>query len=132
MRVTRYNAKDCTVMVNGVYITQLGEDMVSFSKEEAYFEPVVGAQGDIVKSEINNSIHTLTITIQSTSPQKEMLLGLLGSEKTFPVWVTNKAMGERFGGSMAAIQEAPEISRGAEAEDMEFTFCVFDGVVETI
>lgn len=132
MVVTRYNANDCTITVNGVYITQLGEDMVSFSKEEAYFEPIVGAQGDIVKSEINNSIHTLTITIQSTSPQKEMLLGLLGTQENFPVWVTNKTLGERFGGSMAAIQEAPEISRGAEAEDMEFTICVFDGVVESI
>mgnify|MGYP001345908908 CR=1 FL=1 len=131
MNVTRYNAKDCTITVDGVFITQLGEDMVSFEKEEAYFEPVVGAQGDIVKSEINNTIYTLTLTIQPTSPQKEFLLGKLGSTETFPVWVVNKAMGERFGGSMAAIQEMPEIARGAEAEDMEFTFCVFDGVVET-
>lgn len=131
MNVTRYNAKDCTITVDGVFITQLGEDMVSFEKEEAYFEPVVGAQGDIVKSEINNTIYTLTLTIQPTSPQKEFLLSKLGSTETFPVWVVNKAMGERFGGSMAAIQEMPEITRGAEAEDMEFTFCVFDGVVET-
>ena len=131
MNVTRYNAKDCTITVDGVFITQLGEDMVSFEKEEAYFEPVVGAQGDIVKSEINNTIYTLTLTIQPTSPQKEFLLSKLGSTETFPVWVVNKAMRERIGGSMAAIQEMPEITRGAEAEDMEFTFCVFDGVVET-
>lgn len=131
MNVTRYNAKDCTITVDGVFITQLGEDMVSFEKEEAYFEPVVGAQGDIIKSEINNTIHTLTLTIQPTSPQKEFLLGKLGVSETFPVWVVNKALGERFGGTMAAIQEMPELSRGAEAEDMEFTFCVFDGVVES-
>lgn len=132
MNVTRYNAKDCTITVDGVFITQLGEDMVSFEKEEAYFEPVVGAQGDIVKSEINNTIHTLTLTIQPTSPQKAFLMKKLGSSDTFPIWVTNKALGERFGGTMAAIQEMPEIARGAEAEDMEFTFCVFDGVVEAI
>lgn len=130
MNVTRYNAKDCTITVDGVFITQLGEDMVSFEKEEAYFEPVVGAQGDIVKSEINNSIYTLTLTIQPTSPQKAFLLNKLGSTETFPIWVVNKSLGERFGGSMAAIQEMPSISRGSEAEDMEFTFCVFDGVVE--
>lgn len=130
MVVTRYNAKDCTITVDGVFITQLGEDMVSFEKEEAYFEPVVGAQGDIVKSEINNSIHSLTLTIQATSPQKAFLLSKLGSTDTFPVWVTNKALGERFGGTMAAIQEMPAIERGAEASDFEVTFCVFDGVVE--
>lgn len=131
MNVTRYNAKDCTVTVDGVFITQLGEDMVSFEKAEAYFEPVVGAQGDIVKSEINNTIYNLTLTIQPTSPQKAFLLSKLASNENFPVWVVNKALGERFGGSMAAIQEMPEISRGSEAEDMEFTFCVFDGVVES-
>ncbi len=132
MLVSRYNAKDCIVTVGGVNITGLGEDMVSFEKEEAYFEPVVGAQGDIIKSEINNTIHTLTVVVQPTSPQKNYLLGLLGKEETVPVWVTNKALGERFGGTMASIQEAPELARGAEAEDMEFTFCVFDGVVEPI
>lgn len=131
MVVTRYNAKDCTITVDGVFITQLGEDMVSFEKEEAYFDSVVGAQGDIIKSEINNSIHTLTLTIQPTSPQKSFLLSKLGSNENFPVWVTNKALGERFGGSMASIQEMPSIERGADAADMEFTFCVFDGVVES-
>ena len=130
MTVTTYNAKDCTVTVDGVFITQLGEDMVSFEKEEAYFESVVGAQGDVIKSEINNPIHTLTLTIQPTSPQKAFLLGKLGTKDNFSIWVTNKALGERFGGTMAAIQEMPEISRGAEAEDMEFTFTVFDGVIE--
>lgn len=131
MVVTSYNAKDCTIQVDGTFITQVGEDMVTFEKEEAYFEPVVGAMGDIVRSEINNSIHTLTITIQPTSPQKKMLMGLAGIRRTFPVWVTNYVLNERFGGTMASIQEMPEISRGAEAEDMEFTFCIFDGVLET-
>ena len=132
MNVTRYNAKDCAVTVDGVFITQLGEDMVSFEKEEAYFETSVGAQGDVVKSEINNPIYTLTVTVQSTSPQRSLLMSKLGTSETFPVWVTNKAMGIRFGGSMASIQEMPEIAFGAEAEDMEFAFTVFDGVVETI
>ncbi len=132
MNVTRYNAKDCTVTVDGVFITGLGEDMVSFEKEEAYFEPVVGAQGDIVKSEINNSIHTLTVTVQPTSPQMQLLLSKCGSTDTFPVWVTNKALGMRFGGTTAAIQEMPEIALGAEAEDVEFSITVFDGVLETI
>lgn len=132
MSITRYNAKDCVVTVDDVVITQLGEDMVTFSKDEAYFEPVVGAQGDIVKSEINNPIHTLTIVVQVTCPQKAFLIGKLGSKETFKVWVVNKALGERFGGNIAAIQEMPELSRGATAEDMEFTFIVFDGVVEAI
>ncbi len=129
--ITRYNAKDCTVMIGGVYITGLGEDMISWAKEEAYFEPVVGAQGDVVKSEINNDIHTLTLTIQPTSPQLSYLISLMGQSENFPVWVVNKALGLRHGGEQGAIAEAPEFSEGATAEDQEFTIMVFDGVTES-
>lgn len=128
--ITRYDAKDCTVMVDGVYVTGLGEDMVTFEKEENYFEAVVGAQGDVVKSIINNDIHTLTITVQPTSPQKGFLMSLSKRSETFPIWVVNKALGEKFGGTQANVQTAPSVERGATAADMEFTFCVFDGVVD--
>lgn len=125
--ISRYNAKDCSVMIGGVYITGLGEDMVSWEKEEAYFEPSVGAQGDIVKSEINNSIHTLTLTVQVTSPQLPYLISLKNRSDAFPVWVINKSLGLKLGGSQANISEMPEIALGSEAEDIEITFTVFDG-----
>ena len=57
--IARYNAKDTTVIVDNVYITGLGESMVSFSKEEAVSELIVGAQGDVVKSEINNGTEVI-------------------------------------------------------------------------
>lgn len=131
MEIGRYNAKDCSIIVNSMHITGLGEDMISWSKDEAYFETVVGAQGDIVKSEINNTLHTLKITVQPTCPQLGNLLELQGTQETFPVWVINKALGLKVGGSMASVMEAPEISLGSSAEDMEFTFCVFDGTTST-
>lgn len=130
MLIGQYNAKDCTVLIDGSYVTGLGEDMISWEKEEAYFESIVGAQGDIVKSVINNSIHNLTVTVQPTSPQFGFLLTLAKRSEPFPVWVVNKALGIRLGGTMANVREQSEISLGAEAEDLEFTFTVFDGVTE--
>lgn len=130
INISRYNAKDCTVTVDGTYITGLGEDMVSGEKDEDYFTSVVGAQGDIVKSETNNTLGQITITVQVTSPQKAFLLGLANRTDFFPIWVTNKSLGERFGGTMASLLSAPSMSRGSEAEDMEFTFQVFDYTVE--
>lgn len=130
MAVTRYNAKDCTILVDGTYITGLGEDMISWEKEEGYFEPVVGAQGDIIKSEINNDIHNMTITIQPTSPQFGYLIELKNRKDPFPVWCVNKEMGIRIGGTQANVKEAPSIELGAEAADCEFVFCVFDGKTE--
>lgn len=125
--ITKYNAKDCAVMVDGVFITGLGEDMISWEKEEAYFETAVGAQGDIVKNEINNDIHTLSITVQQTSPQYGYLIGLAKRSEPFPVWVSNKPLGLTLGGTKANIAEAPEISLGASAEDATIAFTVFDG-----
>ena len=132
MRVSRYNAKDTSILVNNVAITGLGEDMVSWEKEESFFEPKVGAQGDVLKSEINNDLHTLTITVQPTSPQFQYLVNLQGQAETFPVWCINKALGIRFGGTTASVSEAPEIALGAEADDCEFSITVFDGVTEGI
>lgn len=129
--ITRYNAKDCTVMVNNIAITGLGEDMVAGEKDEDFIEPSVGAQGDIVACEVNNSLGTVTISVQPTSPQKSMLFGLAGSSEFVPLWVTNKELNERFGGSKAKLKNYPEMSRGAEAEDMEFEFQVYDYEVGT-
>lgn len=128
--LTAYNAKDCTILVDGVYITGVGEDMVSGSKDEEFFTPNVGAQGDVVVNEINNDLGTISITIQATSPQKKMLLEYARQGKVFSLWVTNKSIGERMGGTKARIKNYPELSNGAEIDDREIEIQVFDYVVE--
>nr|DAP16357.1 MAG TPA: Protein of unknown function (DUF3277) [Caudoviricetes sp.] len=128
--MTTYDAKDCTIMVNGVYITGLGEDMVTGEKDEDNYETSVGAQGDVCISMKNDPLGTITVTVQPTSPQKGFLLDLAKIRDPFSLWVTNKVLGERMGGTKALLKKAPEITRGAEAEDMEFEFGVFDYVCE--
>ena len=130
MIVATYDAKDTSVIVDSIYITGLGEDMVSAEKEEDFFSSSVGAQGDIVKSQINNTLGTMTICVQPTSPSKTFLLSLAKRTEPFPLWAVNKKLGERFGGTKANLLSFPEIARGAEAEDMEFTFQIFDLTVE--
>ena len=130
MNLATYDAKDTSIVVDGSYITGLGEDMISAEKEEDFFTPSVGAQGDVVKSQINNGLGTISIFIQPTSPSKAFLLGLAKRTDPFPIWAVNKKLGERVGGTMANLLSFPEFSRGAEAEDMEFTFQVFDLTVE--
>ena len=65
--ITKYNAKDCVVTVDDVYITGLGETMVTGEKDEDNATPVVGAQGDVVVNEINNDLGTITVVVQGTS-----------------------------------------------------------------
>ena len=128
--LTQYNASECTIMVDGVHITGLGEDMVTGEKSEDLFSPSVGAQGDVIKNIINNSLGEITIVVQATSPQKSHLMSLANQNDPFPIWVVNEGLGERFGGELANLLSYPSVNRGAEAEDLEFVFQVFDYSVE--
>lgn len=130
MLFSKYNANDTTVTVNGVNITGFGEDMLTIEKDEELFSTSVGAQGDVVKSEINNPLGTSTLTVLVTSPQFAMLMQLAKQSDPFPFWYTNKSLGERSGGTMANIKNYPEIARGQEAEDVEFEFQIFDLTTE--
>ena len=126
-----YNPKDTTVTVNGIFLTGLGEDGVSFEFEEERGEAVVGCQGDVVFNETNNKLATMTIAIQASSPQYKTILNYAKNGTVFPVWAVNKSIGERCGGTKARFKNMPSVSYGAELEDREFEVLVFDGVVET-
>lgn len=128
--VTRYNAKDTVVMVGGVYITGLGEDMISGEKSEDNVSAAVGAQGDVVANEVNNDLGEITITVQGTSPQKAYLLELAKTKEMVEVWVINKNIGEKMGGTQCQIKKTPSLEYSAELADREFTFLVYDYTVD--
>lgn len=130
MNFATYDAKDTSIVIDGIYITGLGEDMISAEKEEDFFSTSVGAQGDVVKSMINNSLGTISVFVQATSPSKQYLMSLAKRTEPFPIWAVNKKLGERVGGTKANLKTFPEFARGAEVEDMEFVFEVFDLTVE--
>lgn len=128
--VTRYNAKDTVVMVGGVYITGLGEDMISGEKSEDNVSAAVGAQGDVVANEVNNDLGEITITVQGTSPQKPYLLELAKTKEMVEAWVINKNIGEKMGGTQCQIKKTPSLEYSAELADREFTFLVYDYTVD--
>lgn len=129
MAFSKYNAKDSTIVVDGVYITGLAEDFWTFEKQEALAENIVGAQGDVVRSEINNDLWDATITVQATSPQAAFLFSLKDRTEPFPLWNINKSLGRREGGSMAMMTEAPSDEQGSQAGNLEFAFTVYDGAI---
>ncbi len=127
--VRTYNPKDCVITVGGVYITGLGEDMVKCEKDEDNFTTGVGAQGDVVVNQSNNELGTVTVTVQGTSPQKDYLLGLCKSSELFDIWVINKSISEKVGGSQAMMKKTPSLEQGTELADREFEIQVFDYTV---
>jgi hypothetical protein len=128
--VTTYNAKDCVVTVGGVYITGFAEDMVSGEKDEDNVNIVVGAQGDAVVNEVNNDLGTIKLTLQGTSPQLPYLKQLAKTKEIVDVWVNNKSIGEKFGGTKAIVKKTPALEQGAELADREIEFAVIDYTVE--
>jgi hypothetical protein len=130
--MTQYDAKDCVITFNGVYITGLGEDMVTGAKDEEFFSTSVGAQGDVVVSETNNDLGTITLTVQVGSPQFAMLIEAAKAGTIAPMWVTNKSIGEKFGGTQARFKNYPELENGAEASERQFKAQVFDYEVDNI
>ena len=127
---SRYNAADTTIIVKGIQITGLGEDMWNFEKAEDLAEDTVGAQGDVVRNEINNPIYNATVTVQRTCPQYNFLRSLIKEKIPFEIWMTNKALGTKEGGSQALCTSVPPSNLGTSAEDVEFGFTVYDGEIK--
>lgn len=128
--VTRYNAADCVITVDSVYITGLGESMVEGEKDEDFFEDSTGAQGDVVVNEINDTKGTITLSVQATCPQRSMLIQYANARKEFPFWAVNKALGSRMGGSKCRIMSMPPVKHGKTAEDLEIKIRAYDYTVE--
>ena len=127
--ITTYIATDCLITVNDTYITGLGEDMVSGEKDEDNVSPAVGAQGDVVVNEVNNDLGTITLTVQGTSPQVGYLIDLCNTKELFSIWVNNKSIGTKFGGTKAIMKKTPNLEHGAELSDIEFEISVLDYTV---
>lgn len=125
-----YNPNDTTLTIDGVYMTGLGEDMITFAFQEERFSTLVGAQGDVVVNETNSHLADMTVTVLPSSPQYAMCLEYARNGTVFPIWGVNKSIGERFGGTKARFKNPAEISYGNELEAREFEVTVFDGVVE--
>ena len=124
--VNAYNAKDVTVTVGGVYITGFAESMVTCEKNEDGFSSSVGAQGDVGVNEVNDPRGTIKFTLQATSPSSRYLDSLANGKKQVAIWVNNKALNEKTGGSCARIKKPASREYEAEAGDREYEAEVFD------
>jgi hypothetical protein len=122
-----YDAKSVSVIVDGVYLTDLGESMVEIEKDEDNFSVVVGAQGDTVRSKVNNNLGTITVTLQQTSPQIAYLDKLANSGALVPISVISAGdPKETTSSTEAFIKKPASRTYGAEAEDREFEFQCLD------
>lgn len=130
--VTSYDAKDVSVIVNGVYLTGFAEGtFVSFEKTEDNYAISVGAQGDPARAKVNNPLGTITVTLQQTSPQVSYLNNLARSGKIIEARVMHKGTGtEKVGGTQCFILKEAAGEFSNEISSREFTIQIMDYSVE--
>lgn len=126
--VTSYDAKDVSVIVNGIYLTGFADGtFVSYEKTEDGYAISVGAQGDTARAKVNNPLGTITVTLQQTSPQVAMLNNLAKSGKLVEARVIHKGTNtEKVGGTQCFILKEASGEYGSEISNREFTIQVLD------
>ncbi|NHN29450.1 phage structural protein [Paenibacillus agricola] len=127
MATKTYDPKSVTVTVNGVYITGLGESMVEITKDENNYDTKVGAQGDKVRTKINNSLGTIKLTLQQTSPQLAYLDRLANSGALIPISIISaNDPKETTSVTEAFLKKPSDRKYGKDAEDREYEFQALD------
>jgi len=125
--VKTYDAADVVTIVNGVFMTGYGEDMVSVVKDEESYTVKVGAQGDAVRSKVNNPLGTITLTLQSTSPQCTYLDSLANTGSLVSVSVVHAGTPKETNTSTQAFIKKPaDREYGAESADKTYEFQCLD------
>lgn len=126
-QATTFDAKSVTVTVGGVFLTGFAESMVEIEKDEDNYEVKVGAQGDTVRTKVNNPLGTISVTLLQTSPQVAYLDKLANTGELVPVSVINAGPPkETVTVSEAFIKKPASRSYGSEPEDREYEFQCMD------
>jgi hypothetical protein len=126
-QATTYDSKDVSVIVKGVYLTGFAESIVEIEKDEDNFEVKVGAQGDTVRTKLNNPLGTATVGLLPTSPQVPFLDRIANTGELVPITIIYSGTPkETITVTEAFIKKPAARSYGNEAEDREYEFQCMD------
>lgn len=127
MSTSTYDPKDVTATVGGTYLTGFSEDMVEIEKTENNFETKVGAQGDVVRTKVNNPLGTIKVTLLPSSPQVSYMDKLASSGKLVPVSVIYSGTPkETTTATEAYVTKPANRTYGNEAADREYEIQCLD------
>lgn len=122
-----YDAKSVTAIVDSVFLTGFGESMIAVAQAENNFEVTVGAQGDSVRSAVNNPTGTITLTLQQTSPQVPYLDRLANSKRLVPITIIYTGdPKETSSATQAFVQKPADRAYNKAAEDREYEIMCLD------
>lgn len=133
-----YDPKAVQLSISGYEVVGFAEgDMITFTRNEDLFTPVVGSKGDVSRAVNRNDTGTLTFRLQHTSPSVAVVDGYIAAEdnlgvpKLFNMVIEDPASGEKVVGYVGWPITQPERTWGNEVGVREYTFFVVQSVFAT-
>ena len=104
-----------------------GDDVVSVDFDTEQFVKLVGAKGDVVRSQTNDNSCTVVVKLLQTSQSNKDLTIVYNADRetgagAAPMIVNDKETGETYTINNAWIQKFAKVTRGQGPNIMEWTF----------
>ena len=134
MAVKNYNPKKVSCALGRHIVSGFADDsMISIEYAGDGTSVVVGADGEIVRSVTPNSLYTLKLALQQTSPTNVYLQSMYEKDReygtgTFPVNAVDGWGRESFSGPTAWVTKPASLVRGKTQNNREWEIAVADGV----
>ena len=104
-----------------------GDDVVTIEYDADQFVKLVGAKGDVTRTQTTDNSCTITIKLLQTSKSNVELMALYNADREtgsgiLPLIVNDKETNESYIVNNAWIMKAPSIVRGANPNTMDWIF----------
>ncbi|MCK5603150.1 DUF3277 family protein [Candidatus Pacearchaeota archaeon] len=104
-----------------------GDDVVDIDPDTEQFTKLVGAKGDVARSQTNDNSCTVTVKLLQTSLSNKELTRLFNIDRetgagAAPMIINDKETGETYTINNAWIQKIPKVTRGQGVNQMEWVF----------
>lgn len=138
MALAHYSPEDVVFLLGGVIPLGGFADgtFISIRKANPIFETVVSADGKVSRTQIENPLYTVTLSLSSVAASNELLTAISFADKKtgrakFPLLVKDTLGTSMFYASLAWIEGTPDMSFGTEVTSRDWVFnCI--GVTEVV
>lgn len=122
--VRTYNPDRIVLLVGGAQMQGYAEDQfVNIAPMADRVTSKAGADGEVARAIGSDRRHTVTITLQQTSPSNDVLSGFATADDltcggaAFPIMVQDLCGRTMFAATAAWVSKAPELGFSAEVSD---------------
>ncbi len=126
-----YDPMDVNIIIGGVHITGFGDDMVEIEPDEDKYELTVGAQGDVIRTKINNDTGTIKLTLLMNSPQVAYMDSLAKTGKMVSSSVIYNGFPKETSSATESYVKKPTARKyGKSAESREYEIQCIDLIMD--